>query len=61
MDLPRYDPSKTYRWNYDHPPEPVDIDVPPVAGEWQLAGLPPPMCGDAILSGPDSDSQQASY
>lgn len=22
MDLPRYDITKTYRWNYDHPPSP---------------------------------------
>jgi dihydroorotate dehydrogenase len=39
MDLPRYDPSKTYRWNYDHPPSPVKIDVPPVAGDWRFLGI----------------------
>jgi len=38
--LPRYDPTQTYRWNYDHAPAPVtDIDIPPVAGAWTYCGL----------------------
>src|SRR5918993_1291127 len=40
MNLSRYDPARTYRWNYDHPPSPVNIEVPRVAGAWQFAGLP---------------------
>lgn len=39
-ELPRYDPARTYAWNYDHAPEPVDVDVPPVPGEWTFCGLP---------------------
>jgi dihydroorotate dehydrogenase (NAD+) catalytic subunit len=37
-DLPRYDPSRTYRWNYDHAPDPVKVDVPSVPGEWTFLG-----------------------
>lgn len=40
MNLPRYEPSKSYRWNYDHPPQPVELDVPSLAGEWRFVGLP---------------------
>ena len=40
MDLPRYDISKTYSWNYDHPPTPVEVDVPKVEGIWKFLGLP---------------------
>lgn len=38
--LPRYDLSQSYQWNYDHPPEPVDVDVPTLAGQWRFCGLP---------------------
>ena len=38
--LPRYDRSQTYRWNYEHAPAPVDVDVPPVTGEFTFCGLP---------------------
>ena len=38
--LPRYDISRTYAWNYDHAPEPVEIDVPPVPGDWTFCGRP---------------------
>ncbi|MCA9103288.1 MAG: hypothetical protein KDA63_19170 [Planctomycetales bacterium] len=38
--LPRYDRHRTYRWNYEHPPEPVDVDVPAVPGDWAFCGLP---------------------
>ena len=40
MRLPRYDPSKSYRWNYEHPPQPVEQDVPVVPGDWRFVGLP---------------------
>jgi dihydroorotate dehydrogenase (NAD+) catalytic subunit len=43
--FPRYDPSQTYRWNYDHapPPEPpVGVNVPSVAGRWTFCGRPVP-------------------
>lgn len=36
----RYNIEQTYEWNYRHAPEPVSRDVPPVAGEWSLCGLP---------------------
>ncbi len=39
-DLPRYDIRQTYEWNYAHPPEPIQIDVPVVAGDWKFCGLP---------------------
>jgi dihydroorotate dehydrogenase (NAD+) catalytic subunit len=38
--LPRYDPTKTYRWNYDHAPEPTAVSVPAVSGRWNFCGLP---------------------
>lgn len=38
--LPRYDDRRDYDWNYDHPPQPVDVDVPPLAGDWRFCGLP---------------------
>ena len=40
MNLPRYEPTKSYRWNYDHPPQPVEQDIPSLAGDWRFAGLP---------------------
>jgi dihydroorotate dehydrogenase len=38
--LPRYDPSQSYDWNYTHAPEPLNVEVPPVAGAWDFCGLP---------------------
>lgn len=38
--LPRYDLRRSYEWNYNHPPEPVDVAMPRLAGEWQFCGLP---------------------
>ncbi|MEW4526832.1 hypothetical protein [Maioricimonas sp. JC845] len=39
--LPAYDPDQSYRWNYDHAPgQPVDVDVPPLPGDWTFCGLP---------------------
>ena len=40
--LPRYDPSRSYEWNYAHPPPTVEMDVPPVAGTWSFCGLTVP-------------------
>jgi dihydroorotate dehydrogenase (NAD+) catalytic subunit len=40
MDLPRYDIEKTYRWNYEHVPLPVELEVPGVPGDWRFLGLP---------------------
>ncbi|MBW3542235.1 MAG: hypothetical protein KY476_18355, partial [Planctomycetes bacterium] len=36
--LPRYDPGQSYRWNYEHAPEPVAIGVPEVGGAWAFCG-----------------------
>jgi dihydroorotate dehydrogenase len=38
--LPRYDIRQTYDWNYEHAPEPVAVEVPPVPGRWDYGGLP---------------------
>lgn len=40
--LPCYDRSKSYDWNYDHPPAPVSLDAPAVPGKWQFCGLTVP-------------------
>ena len=37
--LARYDCSKTYRWNYEHPPPPVARPIPNVEGRWNFCGL----------------------
>jgi dihydroorotate dehydrogenase (NAD+) catalytic subunit len=39
-DYPTYDGRRTYDWNYDHPPDPVQVAVPAMAGTWQFCGLP---------------------
>lgn len=39
-DLPRYDPTRSYRWNYEHAPDPVAVDVPACPGEWTFCGRP---------------------
>src|SRR5688572_21436957 len=39
--LPRYDRSQTYRWNYDHAPDPpAGIGIPALTGLWTYCGLP---------------------
>lgn len=38
--LPRYDVSRDYRWNYAHAPDPADVEVPPMPGEWTFMGRP---------------------
>jgi dihydroorotate dehydrogenase len=36
---PRYDLERTYRWNYDHAPEPIGVVVvPEVPGDWTFLG-----------------------
>ena len=38
--LPRYDIRQTYRWNYDHAPDPVEVEIPPLPGRWTFCGRP---------------------
>ena len=35
-----YDRTRTYDFNYEHAPDPVDVEVPPVPGKWDFCGLP---------------------
>ncbi|NOZ40182.1 MAG: hypothetical protein GXP24_08150 [Planctomycetes bacterium] len=37
--LPKYDPAQSYQWNYNHAPDPVELDIPSVPGNWKFAGL----------------------
>ncbi|MBH57127.1 MAG: hypothetical protein CMJ82_08085 [Planctomycetaceae bacterium] len=39
MTLPRYDRQQTYQWNYDHAPEPMQIDVPKWPGDISFCGF----------------------
>ena len=39
LTLARYDPARTYEWNYAHAPDPVEAEVPVVPGEWTFCGL----------------------
>jgi dihydroorotate dehydrogenase (NAD+) catalytic subunit len=37
----RYDVSRSYQWNYDHPPlDDPGFHIPPMLGTWNLCGLP---------------------
>ncbi|MCS7023441.1 MAG: hypothetical protein NZV14_01470 [Bryobacteraceae bacterium] len=36
--LPTYDIRQSYEWNYQNAPDPVEVDVPPCPGNWQLCG-----------------------
>ena len=36
--LPRYNHRESYEWNYEHAPEPVQMPVPAVPGEWKFFG-----------------------
>lgn len=38
--LPKYDRLQTYDWNYEHAPDPVEIEVASVPGDWSFCGLP---------------------
>lgn len=39
-ELPHYDRTRSYDWNYDHAPEAIESTVPAVDGPWQFCGLP---------------------
>jgi dihydroorotate dehydrogenase (NAD+) catalytic subunit len=39
IGLPKYDPTRTYLWNYDNAPEPVELDIPALAGNWSFLGM----------------------
>ncbi len=39
QDLPRYARDRSYEWNYQHAPDPVEIDAPRVPGSWRFCGL----------------------
>jgi len=52
LPLPRYDCSQTYRWNYDHAPEPPrGVELPRASGSWTFCGraVPSPL---GIAAGP---------
>jgi dihydroorotate dehydrogenase (NAD+) catalytic subunit len=36
----KYDRHRSYDWNFEHVPEPADLDVPVVPGDWTFCGLP---------------------
>ena len=38
--LKRYDITRDYRWNYNHVPEPVSIEIPTMSGSWTFLGRP---------------------
>lgn len=43
--LPRYEAGESYRWNYEHAPEPVEREVAEIPGEWTFCGrtVPSPL------------------
>lgn len=38
QELPRYDRTKTYAWNYDHAPDPLEVQADAVPGQWTFCG-----------------------
>jgi len=38
--LDRYDLTASYDWNYDHPPDPLVVEIPDLPGAFTYAGLP---------------------
>lgn len=40
QDLPRYAVDRTYAWNFEQAPQPVEVAVPEVNGDWTFCGLP---------------------
>ncbi|MDA0282601.1 MAG: hypothetical protein O3B13_02725 [Planctomycetota bacterium] len=38
----RYEPARSYRWNYEHAPAPIDVDVPRIGGHWTFCGIKVP-------------------
>ncbi len=51
ISIPRYDPDRSYEWNYDHVPEPLSVEVPGVASPGTYAGLAVPF-PLAVAAGP---------
>lgn len=39
LNLPRYDRHQSYDWNYEHAPDPVEMETPPLPGSWHFCGL----------------------
>jgi dihydroorotate dehydrogenase (NAD+) catalytic subunit len=39
MKLPKYQINESYDWNYQNAPEPVQKEIPQVAGTWDYCGL----------------------
>lgn len=35
-----YEIGRSYEWNFRHAPDPVEVDVPAVPGQWTFCGLP---------------------
>jgi len=40
LSLPTYDRFRSYDWNYEHAPDPVELDMPVVPGKFDFCGLP---------------------
>ena len=40
--LPCYDITRNYRWNYDHAPDPLAVEIPAMSGPWTFLGRPAP-------------------
>jgi len=40
MTLPKYNPAQSYQWNFDQAPDPVEVEVPQLTGNYTFAGLP---------------------
>jgi len=38
-EFQKYDRTRTYDFNYENVPDPVEVEVPAVTGEWDLCGL----------------------
>jgi len=38
-EFPKYDIHKSYHWNYDNAPAPVEMNVPAIDGAWSFCGL----------------------
>ncbi|MFV2068976.1 MAG: hypothetical protein ACC645_18575 [Pirellulales bacterium] len=36
----KYDLERTYDFNYEHAPDPMDVEIPSVPGAWDFCGLP---------------------
>ncbi len=40
VERSRYQADQTYDWNFDHPPQPVEIEIPEFPGSWTFCGRP---------------------